>query len=352
MSVDRHELAAGYSISRVINGGWQLSAGHRRGEIDREATVAALLRLQEAGFTTFDCADIYTGVEELFGAFVRRYREATGDRALAGVQVHTKYVPDLADLPGLRRRDVAAVIDRSLVRLGVERLDLVQLHWWDYRVPGYVEAAGWLEELRRAGKIRLLGATNFDVPRLAELVAAGIELSALQVQYSLLDRRPEAGMARFCAEHGIRLLGYGTLAGGFVSERYFGRAAPGGELANRSLTKYRLVIEEAGGWRAFQGLLAALAVVAARHRVSVSNVALRWVLDRGGVAAAIVGARTAEHLADNLRASSLCLDGEDEQRIDRALASLRPLPGDTFGFEREIGGRHQRIMKTDLGRRG
>lgn len=344
----RCHLAPGYSISRIINGGWQLSQGHGQRSIDRETTVEALLRLQQAGCTTFDCADIYTGVEELYGSFLRRYRERTGDRALEGVQIHTKCVPDLDDLPTLTRVDVESIIDRSLRRLGVERLDLVQFHWWDYRVPGYVEAATWLAEMQQEGKIRLLGATNFDVPRLAEIVAAGVDLATLQVQYSLLDQRPQHAMVRYCAEHGIRLLCYGALAGGFLSERYLGRPEP--EAENRSQTKYRLVIREAGGWPALQSLLSSLASVAARHRVEVANVAARWVLDRPRVAAVIIGARNADHLASNLRLLDLELGDRDERQIGSAVGRLRPLAGDPFALERIPGGPHQRIMKTGLNR--
>ena len=347
------ELAPGYSISRIVNGGWQLSHGHglsRHGQaLDAAAVIDDLLRLQEAGLTTFDCADIYTGVEELYGKFLRRYRERTGDRALEGVQIHTKCVPDLAELPNLRRRDVERTVDRSLARLGVERLDLVQLHWWDFLVPGYVEAAQWLAAMQRAGKIRLLGATNFDVAHLREIVEAGVELVSHQVQYSLLDRRPEQEMARFCAEHAIQLVCYGSLAGGFLTECYRGPDEPG-ELVNRSLVKYRLIIDEAGGWPVFHQLQEALGTVAGRHGVSLANVAVRWVLERPLVAAAIVGARSAEHLADNLRVLQLRLDEEDERTLGDALKRMRPLRGDTFGLERVHGGRHARIMKTGLNR--
>ncbi|MCP3963540.1 MAG: aldo/keto reductase [bacterium] len=348
--VARIELAPGYSISRVVNGGWQLSEGHGP-TIDREAVIQDLLRLQEAGLTTFDCADIYTGVEELYGDFLRRYRRRTGDRELVGVQIHTKCVPDLSDLPTLGRRDVEKIVDRSLRRLGVERLDLVQLHWWDYSIPGCVDAAGWLDDLRHAGKIRLLGATNFDVARLREIVAAGIEIASHQVQYSLLDRRPEHGMTHLCAEHGIHLLCYGTLAGGFLAERYRHLDGPG-EPANRSLAKYRLIVEEAGGWDAYQQLLDTLHAIADRHGVSLSGVAVRWVLDRPRVAATIVGARDSRHLGDNLRVLALRLDEQDQRHLDEASARLRPLAGDTFGVERVPGGRHARIMKTGLNREG
>ena len=180
-------------------------------------------RFVDAGITTFDCADIYTGVEALIGEWLKRRGARGGGQP---VQVHTKYVPDLDRLSTHSRADVARGIDRSLARLGVECLDLVQLHWWDYDVPGYVEAAAWLDELRRAGKIRHVGLTNFDRPRLGEIIAAGIPIVAHQVQYSVLDRRPAEGMAALCADRGIGLLCYGALAGGFLSSYYLGRSAP------------------------------------------------------------------------------------------------------------------------------
>ena len=131
--MERFELAPGYSISRLLKGGWQLAGGH--GPIDRAQAVADMFAFAEAGLDTFDCADIYTGVEELIGAFLREWRSVHPTRA-GEVQVHTKYVPDLGQLGSLTRLDTARVIDRSLARLGVERLDLVQFHWWDYAVPG------------------------------------------------------------------------------------------------------------------------------------------------------------------------------------------------------------------------
>src|SRR5262245_41746904 len=148
-------------------------------------------RFVETGVTTFDCADIYTGVEALIGRWRRRRKGSAG----ADVQVHTKYVPDLDRLNTHSRADVSRGVERSLARLGVERLDLVQLHWWDYDIPGFVDVAGWLDELRRTGKIRHVGLTNFDRGRQAEIVAAGVPIVSHQVQYSVLDRRPANGLA-------------------------------------------------------------------------------------------------------------------------------------------------------------
>jgi aryl-alcohol dehydrogenase-like predicted oxidoreductase len=212
-TIPRVELAPGYTISRVLKGGWQLAGGH--GPVEEAAALDDMDRFVEAGVTTFDCADIYTGVEALIG----RWRKRRRGRAGADAQVHTKYVPDLDRLPAHSRADVVRGVDRSLARLGVERLDLVQLHWWDYSVPGYVEAAVWLDELRRAGKIRHVGLTNFDRHRLSEIVASGATIASHQVQYSVLDRRPAAGLAGQCAETASDCSA-GAVAGGFLSDRY------------------------------------------------------------------------------------------------------------------------------------
>ena len=338
----RVELTPGYSISRLIKGGWQLAGGH--GPIESDEAMADMDRFADAEITTFDCADIYSGVESLIGRWLSTRRGA------GAMQVHTKYVPDLDRLPTHSRADVVRGIDRSLARLGVERLDLVQLHWWDYEVPGYVDAARWLDELRRTGKIRNIGLTNFDHVRLGEIAAAGVPVVSHQVQYSVIDRRPAAAMTSVSAELGVKLLCYGAVAGGFLSERWLGAPAPEQPLENRSLVKYRLIIEEFGGWERFQELLAGLHVVGARHGVGIGAVAIRWVLDQPAVAGVIVGARHARHL-DQLRAAdSLRLDDTDRARIQAIQARGTGPAGDVYGLERVKGGRHASIMRYTLNR--
>ena len=350
MTAPRVELAPGYSVSRVIHGTWQLSAGHRERGVDRRAAVDGLLRLAEAGFTTFDSADIYTGAEELLGELVRAWRRLGGDRPRPDLQIHTKLVPDRSALARVDRSYLETVVDRSLRRLGVERLDLVQLHWWDYAVPGWVEAAGVLDDLRRAGKVRLVGATNFDVAHLVEILDAGVPVASHQVQYSVVDRRPEHGMAALARERGVALLAYGALAGGFLTERWLGAGAPAGELANRSLTKYRLILEEMGPWSLFQELLAVLAAIGARRGVAPATVALAWTLARPGVTAAIVGATGDRHLEATVRAADLKLEAEELEALDRVVARGRGPEGDTYALERVPGGAHAAVMRYDLNR--
>ncbi len=339
--VERLTLAPGYPVARAVVGCWQLARDHGAA-YDRGAALNELEGLVEAGFTTFDVADIYLGAEELLGELARR---RPGE-----IQVHTKYVPDRSTLAALRRPDVEAAIDRSLARLGVERLDLVQLHWWDWGEAGWLEAAGTLGELIQVGKVRCVGVTNFDRPRLEALLAAGIPLASHQLQYSIVDRRPEEGMVELCRSAGIAMLAYGTLAGGFLSERWLGAPEPVGPLGNRSLVKYRLILEEYGDWSAVQRLLAALAEIGAKHGVGMAAVAARWVMERPGVAAAILGAGVRHRPVETRALFSLHLDDDDRERLERARPPAAGPRGDIYALERESGGRHGAILRTELNR--
>jgi aryl-alcohol dehydrogenase-like predicted oxidoreductase len=156
-----------------------------------------------------------------------------------------------------------------------------------------------------------------------EVVEAGIPIVSNQVQFSLIDRRPERAMAPFCREQNIALLAYGTVCGGLLSDRYLGQREPRGtDLRTASLSKYKRMIDAWGGWALFQDLLVALRSIADRHGASIAAVAVRWVLDRPAVAGAIVGVRlgVTEHRADSARALALRLDGEDAAALEPVLA--------------------------------
>ena len=345
-AVERIQISPQHNISRVLKGGWQLAGGH--GAIDRVQALDDMRVYVAAGITTFDCADIYTGVEELIGQFLRRERDAFASGSLPPVQVHTKYVPDLALLPRLTFADTEAVIDRSLLRLGLERLDLVQFHWWDYATAGYVEAALHLQRLQSAGKIKHLAVTNFDVPHLLEILEAGVRIETCQVQYSVLDQRPRARLVPLRRQEHMHLLCYGTVAGGFVSDRYLAAPEPQHPLENRSLTKYKLIIDDFGGWEAYQALLHTLRGIADRHATTIAVVATRFVLQQPTVGAAIVGARHARHLPQALDIFSFSLDNEEVQTIEDHIARAPGPSGPVYALERVKGGRHASIMKYNL----
>lgn len=336
----RHELAPGYSVSRIVNGCWQLSPDHGGGPASEREIFRAFAERVEHGFTTFDCADIYTGVEALIGRF-RKTLARPGD-----IEIHTKYVPDRASLHALRDADVDAAIERSLKRLGVERLDLLQLHWWDYDVPGLERLVERLLHLQAQDKIRLLGATNFDTAHVRKLLGMGAGLVSLQAQYSLIDRRPERQMLGLAESSGMWLLPYGVLAGGFLSDRWLDAAPP--RDMNRSLTKYRLIVDEIGGWPALRRLLRGLAGIARKHAVTIDAVAARWALDQPRIGAIILGVGSRSRAKQNAELAALSLDADDRAAIDELLARQATPPGDMYALERDPGGQHAAIIKTDL----
>ncbi len=265
----RFPFAADLSICRILNGMWQVSGAH--GAIDPARALDAMFAYHDAGFTTWDLADHYGPAEEFIGAFRRVFATRHGAERLAEIQAFTKWVPH----PGsMTRRVVEAAVGVSLRRMGTERLDLLQFHWWDYGDQRYLDALRHLADLHDEGKIRHLALTNFDTAHLAAIAGHGIAIVSNQVQYSLVDRRPQARMAAWCREHGVTLLAYGTLLGGLLSERYLGRPEPGrGDLVTASLGKYKQMIDAWGGWALFQELLAALKQIADKHGASIANVA-------------------------------------------------------------------------------
>jgi len=342
--ISRTWLAPGYSIASVINGCWQLTPDHGGGPARETDIFNMFSELVEHGFTTFDCADIYTGVESLIGRF--RSRLPDPDR----IQVHTKLVPDKSTLHQLTASQVDAVIDRSLKRLGVDCLDLVQFHWWDYSVAGMELLTGRLMKAQQAGKIRLLGATNFDTAHIRQLLQDGVPVVSLQMQYSLLDRRPERQMTALSHESGVALLPYGVLAGGYLGEKYLGaQASPA---SNRSLTKYRLIIDEAGGWATYQDLLQVLSRIARKHAVTIETVAAKWVLEQDAVRAIILGTGSRSRALQNLKLTELQMDEEDLQAIHLQLERQTIPGGDMYDLERDATGVHAGIIKTELQRDG
>lgn len=342
----RYDLAPGYSISRIIKGGWQLAGGH--GLVDERQAIVDMHAFVKAGITTFDCADIYTGVEELIGKFLCRHAAEFASGELPPVQIHTKYVPDLNDLAHVSREDTERIIDRSLQRLGVERLDLVQFAWWDYSIPRYVEVCMQLVNLQKAGKIRYIGATNFNLVTLREMLDAGAPIISNQVQYSVFDSRPAREMQQFLQDRGMSFLCYGSLAGGFLSEKYLGIDEDLFVASNRSLTKYQLIIEEFGGFEPYQNLLVVLKEIAGAHDVRIAEVAAGYVLRQKAVAAVIIGARNAAHLQNLQKLAGLELSAEDIEKIRAAITQGSVVPGDVYDIERDRDGRHGQIMKYNL----
>ena len=168
----------------------------------------------------------------------------------------------------------------SLHRMSVNSLDLLQFHWWDYNNPYYMDALRYLSDLRDKGRIKYLGLTNLDTERMQIMVDSKLEIVSNQVQYSIIDRRPEVKMIPFCLKHNIALLAYGCICGGLMSERYLKTKEPTiSELNTLSLRKYKKMIDKWGGWSLFQELLLTLNRIAQKYNVNIANVATRYILN-------------------------------------------------------------------------
>jgi aryl-alcohol dehydrogenase-like predicted oxidoreductase len=178
---------------------WQVFGAH--GYIEPARAVAEMFAYHDAGFTTWDLADHYGPAEDFIGEFRREFAARNGPERLLEIQAFTKWVPR----PGrITRRMVEDAIGRSLSRMGVKCLDLLQFHWGDYDDASYLDALKHLADLQREGQVRHLALTNFDAERLRIITDHGIRIVSNQVQYSLVDRRPEAAMAAFCRDPGER----------------------------------------------------------------------------------------------------------------------------------------------------
>ena len=321
-SPDRVELASGLNSNRLISGLWQV-ADLERGDapLDRSDAADALQAYVDAGFDTFDMADHYGSAELIVGSLLARY-PAGKRRPLA----FTKWCPE----PGAMTAEVVRKgVQERLERLGVEKIDLLQLHWWTFDHPAWLDALHEMNRLREQGLIGELGVTNFDAAHLALALADGIPLVSNQVSFSLLDRRATGPLSDVCTKSSVKLLAYGTLCGGFLSDKWLGKPEPT-SIADWSRSKYKRFIDTAGSWAAFQAILSAADEIARKHAVSISNVATAWVLDHPVVGAAIIGARIteSEHRADNLKLLDLQLDAEDKARLESAFAESLPIPGD------------------------
>jgi aryl-alcohol dehydrogenase-like predicted oxidoreductase/enamine deaminase RidA (YjgF/YER057c/UK114 family) len=320
-TVERVQLAPGLEISRVVTGLWQIADMERHGApVDPDLAARAMGRYVEGGLTTFDMADHYGTSELIAGRYAAR--------APGAAEMCTKWVPE----PGsVSKEDVRAAVGRALERLRTDQLDLLQFHTWSYADPGWLDCVFFLDELRAEGLIRHIALTNTDTAHLGMLLDSGLEIVSNQVCYSLLDQRARGAMTELCLARNVKLLAFGTLAGGLLTERWLGSDEPADdELTTWSQMKYKRFIDAAGGWERFQSLLAVLAGVAERLDVSVANVATRYILDAPAVAGVIVGARLGEsdHIEDTLRLFDVDLDDQAVEEIEGGLELLDAIPGD------------------------
>lgn len=317
------ELAPDLKISKVLTGLWQIADLEREGNtLDPVQLIPNMQAYVDAGISTFDMADHYGSAEVIAGTF----KNQLGDNTK--VQLLTKWVPE----PGkVSKQAVREAVERALSRLQSNHIDLLQYHAWSYPDPAWLDTLFELQALQKEGLIRHLGVTNFDAAHLRIALASGIKLVSNQVCFSLLDQRASGEMRAVCEQYGVKLLAFGTLAGGFLSEKWLDKPEPQiNEAFTWSQMKYKRFIDEAGDWKSFQDLLQTLKQIATKHQVSMANVASKFILSQTHVAGVIVGARLGQsaHIEDNLKLFEFELSDEDKTLVQEQLSSLNAIHGD------------------------
>jgi aryl-alcohol dehydrogenase-like predicted oxidoreductase/enamine deaminase RidA (YjgF/YER057c/UK114 family) len=316
-------LAPGLEISRIVTGLWQIADIERDGNtLDPNTASSFMTPYVESGFTSFDMADHYGSSEIITGTF--KNTNPLGNK----VQLFTKWVPK----PGkIDRKQVRDAVELALNRMQQTSIDLLQFHAWYYPNPAWLDGLFYLKELQEEGLIGHLGVTNFDAAHLRVALASGIPIVSNQVCHSLIDQRAAGKMVAVCEAYDTKILAFGTLAGGFLTDRWLGKAEPVlDDLSTWSEMKYKRFIDAAGGWEPYQNLLQTVKKVADKHEVSLANISSRFMLENPAVAAVIVGARLgkSEHIADNKKLLSIDLDESDVAVIKAAQGELATIPGD------------------------
>jgi aryl-alcohol dehydrogenase-like predicted oxidoreductase len=282
---------------------------------DEQASFAVLDAFVAAGGNAIDTADVYSNwapghvggeSETVLGKWL-----AQGGGRREKVLIATK-VAKWPKRPGLKRENILAACDESLTRMGIETIDLYQLHEDDAAVSPE-EYMGALAELVKAGKVRAVGLSNFTPARtLAAIVAGGPRVETMQPEYSLMSRAIEADLQPLCVRESISLITYFALASGYLSGKYRIAADKAKSVRGGRMDGY---MNGKG-----PAVLAAMDAVSAKTGATLAQIALAWLMAKPGVAAPIASATNVAQIGELMGALELKLGGDDIAALDRASA--------------------------------
>jgi aryl-alcohol dehydrogenase-like predicted oxidoreductase len=312
----------GLRVSPVAFGTWQL--GGDWGGFDEREAIGAIRHARELGINFFDTAQAYGfgASERLLGKALREDLDKRRDELVLATKGGLRIDPEHGLVRDSSTDWLRRGVEESLRALGVDYLDLYQVHWPDPNTP-FAEAAEALRRLCEEGKLGHIGVSNFSVAQMAEF-AGTRPVETLQPPYHLFRRDIEADVLPYASEHDIGVLVYGPLAHGLLSGA-----------VNTDTT---FVVAD---WRSKSPLFAGevfqrnLRVVGELERFaqargySVGRLAIAWTLANPAVDVAIVGSRQAAHIDDSLGALEIRLTGEDLKEIDRIMATAAPVAGPT-----------------------
>lgn len=310
---------SGLQVSRLALGTWEFSGAW--GEVREDNAIAIVRRARELGFNFFDTAHEYGfgTAERILGTALRHDLDHARDEVVIATKGGLRETDDgpVRDArPEWLRHDV----DTSLAALGIDHIDLYQVHWPDPSVPA-AETAGALAELVAAGKIRHVGVSNYDVDQIAQF-SATLPVETVQPPFNMLRRDLQDSLLPYCRDNDIGVLVYGALAHGLLT----------GTITAESRF-------DDDDWRARSGIFSGegfarnlkvvegLRSLAADLGVTLSQLALAWALAQPGVHVAIVGAQHVGYLQDSAAAVHLELRPDDLADIAEILAPAAPLSG-------------------------
>jgi len=302
----------GVRVSRICLGMMSYGRSDERAwALDEEAAEPIVRRAVESGIIFFDTADVYNaGQSEVITGRLLRQLYGTREEYVVATKVHGRTMPG-ENGAGLSRKHVLASIDASLERLGLDYVDLYQIHRWDPRTP-IEETMEALHDVVRAGKARYIGASSMFAWQFAKAQAlAPTRFVSMQDHYNLVYREEEREMIPQCIDQGVAVLPWSPLARGLLAGN---RTREGEKLTTRAQT-------DAFGDRLYRpevdfGVVDRAAEVAAARGVPTAQVALAWLLHKPGVTAPIVGATKVEHLEDAVAAEQLRLDDDEIARLE------------------------------------
>lgn len=290
-------------VSVLTFGCWQAGGGSSWTDTSDDDSLAAMRAALESGINFFDTAEGYNGghSETVLGQFLK---EANGE-ALVATKVGAH---------NLAPEKLKTACEKSLERLGVEAIDLYQIHWpagtWGSPLVPIADSMGALEELKSAGKIRAIGVSNFSQSQIAEALNFG-RVDSLQPPYSLFFAPyAQDGTVEFCAQNEIAVIPYSPMAQGLVTGKFNKDNRPTDNRAGNVLFKdptFELALEA----------VEKLRPLASEKGCTTAHLALAWLLAQNGVTSPIVGARTPQQISETARAAEVKLSGEEIARISQ-----------------------------------
>ncbi len=292
-------------------------------ESDEAESHAILDRFVETGGTLVDTADVYShgASEQIIGRWLARRSQR--DRPLIATKARFPMSDDPADR-GAGRAYLERALEASLRRLGIETIDLYQIHAWDPAAP-VPETMATLDGFVQAGKVRHIGVSNFLAWQLERAVLAteraeSAPIVSLQPQYNLLTRDIELDSMPLCLERGIGMLPWSPLGGGWLTGKYSSSSRPTGatrlgEDPNRGVEAYD-IRNTPRTWE----VLSVVEETASERDTSMSQVALNWVRQRPGVSSVLLGCRTVAQLDDNLAAGEWELTADEMSKLTEVSA--------------------------------